>query len=1117
MAITVVSVDLDHDLINVSFGSNLNQQVEASFALSHFERYPAAFTYDTNTGEIIDWGHSAEENCEALESYTDNDNAEKVLQSSHAFHRSILAEIYRLYKSQDENKETDHQDEMRSKAIGRFLGAVCKHAYENSVNQLSNSHFLFILPTEWDHSIRTQFIPRLFQYGGITSTEDPESRIMFTSVLESTVAAMQEERYFEEYGIQFLREKKYLHCDLYMDDLELPTELVLQAFQVEDEQTLIDSTAIFEQTNRLLIPKLANTFSQNAVRFSSCKGVALDFKRNAKFLMEGVSDGWKKRLQSCLDEITSFDEQKFDETSTDRTSTVSKNLSNATLIRSTCADRETIASSIENYLNRNNHRQIDSITITLHDSLPQPKKKLLDLYIYCIMDSLKHFQHTNIRILGESRWASPKFGGPEIIRGGLFKLLESLKFANIEGSPSIKNIHEEDAESHLDAEVVRPDSPFICGHRGCGWAFVHPHDTEVHRLLYHNAKLNTLIATFWNPRRPLKQGDKHSLFLFIDVTIESTHLSLSLFDKQYKIHRKINLADSCLLGLPPLSHFISLYPEENGKMALNAEKIFFDLVNSLYHQAFHKFCNDNDNGETDIHNLGAFSSKFTVDHYYQYFADSDLVWSFEEKNMEQVSELEEFFYHNKSGKSNEHTSTDPIHVNTFILLYIGYVYHKMNMIIVNQQRKVLQDIDLHPEEKAMLVLEDLLLNVLPLNAHNNPELTLRLCGFRGKKSSEIFSSKGDFSLSMLQQSLLLKNSEPSTRSYYSHAKISEDNIDFELNQIIQSTTANNIKMMPLLLKQYRIKIDQTNNSISQRMWAYIRKKQENQPQKVVPLHSMNEETYSSFKSSIANFISKILRFLKHAQNSKSELASFYDRSYGFEYHLDHERIALSLREIVEVAVRPFMRNIAASILSVFRNMDAFALYNTETLLNFSLFHFEKGAPGATEEQQFEYGYKFNFAKDLFVEDDNDEQQTVLECSNKDYARIPANYLYVLLTQRTKLRQFSRYFKTEVDNAIDLDSIELVKFEESGQDGANPGDSILAVSVSYTTVHRFELESMPDLKPQDFPLILVVTPLNYLSLLEVSVKMGKNEKYASHRLMLPSLLREKQTLSYENAP
>ncbi|KAL9558418.1 hypothetical protein MBANPS3_000918 [Mucor bainieri] len=1176
---------LDHDLINLSFGSNLNQQVEASFALSHFERHPAAFTYDKNTGEIIDWGHAAEETFETLKSSTDNEIAEERSQSSCLFQRSILAEIHRLYQSQEENKQTiDPQDEIRFKAIGKFLGAVCKQVYDNSTNQLANTHFIFILPAEWDHNIRTQFIPRLFQYGGITSTKDPQNRIMFTTVLESTVAAMQEDRYYKEYGIQFLREEKYLHCDLYLHDLESPTELVLQAFQVEDEQTLTDSTTLFKQTRRLLVPKLARNPHGNMVKLSSCKAVALDFKSKADTLMEDVSKDWKENVQSCLDEISSFDQQEVDKPNPDVVSC-------ATLIHSKCAEKRSLSEVIRSYLGDDDYRQINTIIITLHDNLPVSQRKFSDLYYYCVRQSLSYFLHARIQLIGESRWASPQFGGPEIIRGGLFRLLETLKFANTEGSPSIENIHGKVASGHRESEAVHSISPFVCEYNGCDWAFVHLQDTDDHRLLHDKAKLKISDPTSDNPqtykRQDYTQGHEQSLFLLIDVTIDITQISLSLFDQQYKTCRKINLVDSCLVGLPPLSYFISI--SENGSMFLTTTKIFFDLVNNIYHQAFHKFCNDNSNGEIFIHNLEAFSSKFTFDHYYRYFANSDLVWSSnQDKNKERVGELEKIFYHNNNTESSEHTSANPIHVITFILIYVGYVYHKMDLIKGYQLRKVLQDIQINPESKAVLVLQGFLLNLLPLDALNNPEVVLKLCGFRGNLS-ELSSSKNEFSLwmlqeslwskmlqeslltKMLQESLLTKNDEPITRSYYGHATISEEIINLELNQIIPTTTAKGVEMMPLLLKHHLMKIDQPNESICKRIWMYIWNKQDGLIDKDGHLYSMTAKGYSSFKVNISSFIGKILRLSKHAQNSRGSLGSFYDRKYQFEYHSDYNPIDLSLREIVEVAIRPSMRGIAISILSVFKNIDAFALYNAETVLvtgellspyhsfdyralvssilqkellesirsgNLNMDMKFRVEPASTDmsiesldkvlylyqerlkkrqistRSRHNYALKFNFAQDLLVEEENDEQQLTLECSNKDCTRIPANYLYVLLTQRTKLCQFSRYFKTELGNATDLESIDLVKFEESGEDVANPGDSILAVSVSYTIVHKFEIEKVKDLRLQGFPLILNVTPLHYLSLLEVSLEAEENEKQPISHIMIPSLLREKQTLSYE---
>lgn len=236
-----------------------------------------------------------------------NNAYENNFKSSLTFKRSILAEIHRLYETQVNNNCLELEDETKMKAIGKFLGLICKNAYDYSESQISKTHFLFIIPTEWDEDIRKKFLPKLFEFGELISSEDPANRLIFLTVLESTVAAMQNDNNAEKYDIEFSREEKHLYCDLYINDIDLPTEVVLQAFQVEDEQMLRVSSTTPEQTKRLLVPRLIDAFTENSLEFASCNSFFTEANEIVEsFLNTNLTDSLEangKTMQDIIHDI----------------------------------------------------------------------------------------------------------------------------------------------------------------------------------------------------------------------------------------------------------------------------------------------------------------------------------------------------------------------------------------------------------------------------------------------------------------------------------------------------------------------------------------------------------------------------------------------------------------------------------------------------------------------------------------------------------------------------------------------------------------------------------------------------------------------------------------------
>lgn len=77
--------------------------------------------------------------------------------------------------------------------------------------------------------------------------------------------------------------------------------------------------------------------------------------------------------------------------------------------------------------------------------------------------------------------------------------------------------------------------------------------------------------------------------------------------------------------------------------------------------------------------------------------------------------------------------------------------------------------------------------------------------------------------------------------------------------------------------------------------------------------------------------------------------------------------------------------------------------------------------------------------------------------------------------------------------------------------------MLAASVSYTIVHRFDFNNFyqnEDANNNGFLFIVSVAPIHYLSLLEISIQNANGNRPSIDCAILLSLLREKQTLSYE---
>lgn len=252
--------------------------------------------------------------------------------------------------------------------------------------------------------------------------------------------------------------------------------------------------------------------------------------------------------------------------------------------------------------------------------------------------------------------------------------------------------------------------------------------------------------------------------------------------------------------------------------------------------------------------------------------------------------LEEILFYTNSVESKEYTSNDPNHIITFILLYVGYVYNKMETILEEQNGLLnSKNITLKDETYAMLVLQDSIIKMLPLNSLNDHEIMLKLCGSRGR-SILVSLSRSDFILSRLWLNSTHRNTTPSIRIYSVHAEISKNQIDMTLNQNVYSGKSEDLEATPLLIKKIRISITEVNESIGQRLWSRISKFYA-----ISDPEFMATEIFSDFKTKIVDFICRIVRLILSCRdefNSNRFLIRFTSQHMLKKAVIDHNRFTI---------------------------------------------------------------------------------------------------------------------------------------------------------------------------------------------------------------------------------
>lgn len=272
--------------------------------------------------------------------------------------------------------------------------------------------------------------------------------------------------------------------------------------------------------------------------------------------------------------------------------------------------------------------------------------------------------------------------------------------------------------------------------------------------------------------------------------------------------------------------------------------------------------------------------------------------------------LEEILFYTNSVESKEYTSNDPNHIITFILLYVGYVYNKME-IILEEQNGLLNSKNTTSKDEtyAMLVLQDSIIKMLPLNSLNDHETMFKLCGSRGR-SILVSLSRSDFILARLWLNSMHRNTTSSIRTYSVHAEISRNQIDMTLNQNVYSGKPEDLEATPLLIKKIRISITEVNESIGQKLWSRI-----SESHAISGPEFMATEIFSDFKTKIVDFICRIVRLILSCRDK------FNSNRFVIRFTSQH-----MLKEAVIDRNRFTIENFG-SLIPLKRNIDTLPVYH----------------------------------------------------------------------------------------------------------------------------------------------------------------------------------------------
>ncbi|KAI7891570.1 uncharacterized protein EV154DRAFT_481213 [Mucor mucedo] len=165
---------------------------------------------------------------------------------------NIFMRLYGIYQK----KEKDNHDEIILHAVGVFMRKLVDE-YQSNLSCERESympfHFGFLVPTHWDHAIRTEIIRPLFVQTKLINKDDDDRRLLFLTRLESAMTDIQhsEKKMVERKNIEMVHGKKYILYDLKFDEEDLnvgldlfsthqpPPSSVYPYFETKILQTLI--------------------------------------------------------------------------------------------------------------------------------------------------------------------------------------------------------------------------------------------------------------------------------------------------------------------------------------------------------------------------------------------------------------------------------------------------------------------------------------------------------------------------------------------------------------------------------------------------------------------------------------------------------------------------------------------------------------------------------------------------------------------------------------------------------------------------------------------------------------------------------------------------------------
>jgi hypothetical protein len=219
--------------------------VPANFLL-FFLREAACIVYNKERTKILDWGNSAFE-----EKYKESIGEEETIYMDNFMNE--LHRIYPKYKIDPYDKDallvlqsvTDFILKMVGNLKTRWLEAVGK---ENT--SVIKFHFVFVVPTHWEYSIREDMLRPLFIATKLMSKRDHPNRLFFFTKVDTILQLIQHPNYIKKLGIHetVRKSQQYLMCGLSLAEERLTINL--------DSFELKDSLLAARSTTSTLIPRI---------------------------------------------------------------------------------------------------------------------------------------------------------------------------------------------------------------------------------------------------------------------------------------------------------------------------------------------------------------------------------------------------------------------------------------------------------------------------------------------------------------------------------------------------------------------------------------------------------------------------------------------------------------------------------------------------------------------------------------------------------------------------------------------------------------------------------------------------------------------------------------------